>query len=160
VIRRSAYDAVGGYDARCRYSVDTNMWLALCSVGKVAYVDAPLFAYRAHATNLSNSSGALWRATEEMLLGIDGALARFPDEALPDKQRLRRQAYQRALVAIPTLDVFAGRYRRGWHGYAQAARRYPALTIAQPRTASLALRTLLGRGAFERLRGLAGRRGA
>ena len=78
LIRRSAYQQVGGYDTRCRYSVDTNLWLALCAVGKVAYINTPLYAYRAHATNMSNTAGSFWRATEEMLIGIDAAMALFP----------------------------------------------------------------------------------
>lgn len=82
MIPRWAYDAVGGYDPECRYSVDTNMWLALCAAGKVAYLNTPLYAYRAHNSNLSQSAGSLWRATEEMLFGIDKALARFPSGAI------------------------------------------------------------------------------
>jgi glycosyltransferase involved in cell wall biosynthesis len=144
IIRRTAYDAVSGYDAACRYSVDTNMWLALCAVGKVAYVSDFLFAYRAHQSNMSQSGGSLWKATEEMLHGIDVALARFSETDLPDRASLRRQAQQRALVAVPTLDIFAGRIARGWIGFLQAARHYPWLTLGQVRTLSLILRTLLG----------------
>jgi glycosyltransferase involved in cell wall biosynthesis len=143
-IRREAYDAVGGYDAACRYSVDTNMWLALCAVGKVAYIPDFLFAYRAHQSNMSQSGGSLWQATQEMLHGIDTALARFDETDLPDCARLRRQAQQRALVAVPTLDIFAGRIARGWIGFLRAARRYPWLTAGQVRTLALLLRTLLG----------------
>lgn len=160
IIRRSAYDTVGGYDSRCRYSVDTNMWLALCSAGKIAYANRSLYAYRAHSSNLSNTDGAFWRATEEMLWGIDDALKRFPDAVLPDKAKLRRRAYQRALVAVPTLDIFANRIRRGWHGYWLALQHYPVLTACQVRTVALALRTLLGAKGYDRLRdAIRGRRG-
>ncbi|MDQ3703439.1 MAG: glycosyltransferase [Chloroflexota bacterium] len=157
LIRRSAYQAVGGYDERCRYSVDTNMWLALCSVGKVAYIDRPLYAYRTHGTNLSNSQGALWDATGEMLLGIDAAIDRFPEGALANPSTMRREARQRALLAVPTVDVFAGRYARGWRAYWEAFRRYPLATAAQPRTATLLLRTVLGERNFDRLRDFAQR---
>jgi glycosyltransferase involved in cell wall biosynthesis len=144
LIRRTAYIQVGGYDERCRFSVDTNMWLSLCSVGSVAYVNRPLYAYRAHDTNMSNTGGALWRATEEMLIGIDAALDRFSIEQLPDRPRLRHAGIQRALLAVPTLDIFAGRLSRGWHGYMLAARRYPAETIFQTRTIALIVRSILG----------------
>lgn len=155
IIRRDAYQAIGGYDPRCRYSVDTNMWLALCSTGKVAYSERPLYAYRAHNMNMSNTEGSLWQATEEMLLGIDVALSRFPDAALPDKESLRKRARQRALVAVPTLDIFAGRLSRGWRGYWRAFRAYPMLTITQQRTISLVLRTMLGRGLYNHVGRLA-----
>lgn len=149
IIRRDAYQAVGGYDTRCRYSVDTNLWLALCSVGKVAYINRPLYAYRAHVSNMSNTKGALWQATAEMLLGIDVALSRFPDEILPDKNALRRKAKKRALVAVPTLDIFANRFKRGWYGFWKAFQHYPLLTLGQPRVISLTLRTMLGSKNYE-----------
>lgn len=152
VIRRDAYNAVGGYDTRCRYSVDTNMWLSLCAQGKVAYVDRPLYAYRSHATNMSNTEQSLWQPTTEMLLGIDTALSLFSDHALPDKAALRRRARRRALVAVPTLDIFSGRSGRGWLGYWQACRHYPLLTVLQPRTLALGLRTLLGARLYSYMR--------
>lgn len=152
IIRRDAYHQVGGYDARCKYAIDNNMWLALCATGKVAYVDRPLYAYRAHDTNMSNTDGAFERTQYEMLLGIDYALSLFTDEMLPDKQVLRRRARQRALVAVPTHDIFAGRYRRGWYGYWQAIRMDPALSLMQPRILSVTARTLLGKSLYERLR--------
>jgi glycosyltransferase involved in cell wall biosynthesis len=144
LIRRDSYLAVGGYDRRCRYSVDTNMWLSLCAVGDVAYVDKPLYAYRAHDANLSNTAGALWTATEEMLVGVDVALDRFDDTVLPCRSKLRRTAVQRALVAVPTLDIFAGRLRRGWCGFYLAFRHYPMLTLFQARTIALVVRSILG----------------
>ena len=151
MIPRWAYDAVGGYDPECRYSVDTNMWLALCAAGKTAYLNTPLYAYRAHSSNLSQSAGSLWRATEEMLFGIDKALARFPSGTIRDAAVLRRQARQRALVAVPTLDIFAGRLWRGWQGYGMALRHYPVLTLMQARTLTLLGRTLLGARAYRLL---------
>jgi hypothetical protein len=158
IIRRDCYERVGGYDPTCRYAIDNNMWLALCSTGRVAYIDKHLYAYRAHATNMSNSAGAMWKTTQEMLHGIDAALARIPVSVMPDKDAMRRKAKQRALVAVPTHDIFAGRYRRGWEGYLQAARHYPVLTLLQPRTLTVMLRTLIGKRAFERIRSIRGER--
>lgn len=160
LIRRASYHSVGGYDARCRYSVDNNMWLALCAVGAVAYVDRVLYAYRSHGSNMSHSSPSLWRATEEILLGIDTALASIAASALPDRARLRRRAYARALVSIPTHDIFAGRIARGWRAYWESFRRYPALTLCQRRTLSLLARSILGQAAFTAGASRLGTRGA
>ena len=157
VIRRSAYDAVGGYNRDCRYSVDTNMWLALCSQGGVGFVADPLFAYRAHGGNLSASSGAVWRATEEMLLGIDRAIALFGQRDRNRVESLRMKAIQRALLSVPTVDIFAGRTLRGWKAYWQAARRYPRLVVTQRRTLALVSRSILGQRGFDRVRSLAPR---
>jgi glycosyltransferase involved in cell wall biosynthesis len=157
-IKRTAYHQVGGYDRSCRYAVDNNMWLALCSAGKVAYIDKHLYAYRAHEVNMSNSAPALWQTTQEMLKGIDYALGLVPDSSMPDKSVQRRMARKRALVAVPTHDIFAGRYRRGWYGYLQAATHFPVDTLVQPRTLTVLLRTLVGKRPFEIIRSLRGER--
>ncbi len=154
MIRRSAYIEVGGYNSNHRFSVDTNMWLSLCSTGKVAYIDEPLYVYRAHDTNMTNSAAAMWIATQEMLEGIDQALSRFTDAELPHKARLRRRAFQNALMAIPTLDIFAGRISRGWLGTWIAFKHYPALTLFQPRILALLARSIFGEHGFDSLRSL------
>jgi len=144
MIRRSAYDAVGGYDTQTRYVIDNIMWLALCSTGKVAYVDKPLYAYRMHASNMTNTERGVWGSTAEWLRGVDLALARFPDDILPNKASLKRQAYKFVLLSGPMHDIFRGYLRRGWAGYWEAFRRYPVLTSCQPKTVSFVLRTILG----------------
>jgi len=148
VIRRESYLAVGGYDPKCKYSVDTTMWFALCSIGKIAYVDRPLYAYRVHQANMSGRKDTLWTVTEEMLLGIDAAFERFPESAFPDRSDLHRRARQHALLAIAQSDVFAGRIQRGWCGYWIAFRHHPFLTLFQPWSATMLLRTLLGERAY------------
>jgi glycosyltransferase involved in cell wall biosynthesis len=144
IIRRESYQKVGGYDPKCKFSVDTTMWFALCSIGKIAYVDQPLYAYRVHQCNMSGRKDTLWTVTEEMLSGIEAAFCRFPGEAFPDRASLRRRARQHALLAIAQSDVFAGRIRRGWAGYMVAFMHHPVLTLFQPWTATMFLRTLLG----------------
>jgi hypothetical protein len=79
-------------------------------------------------------------------------------DVMPDKERQRRKARQRALVTIATVDVFAGRYQRGWHGFWLAMRRHPLMTVLQPRTLVLLARTLLGARGFEAIRRIRGER--
>ena len=158
VIKRAAYHQVGGYDRSCRFAIDNNIWLALCAAGKVAYINKRLYAYRAHDVNMSNSNAAFWQTTQEMLKGIDYALGLISDAQMPDKEAQRKKAKARALVAVPTHDIFAGRYRRGWHGYLQAATRYPIQTLVQPRTLSVLLRTVIGQRPYEFVRSLRGER--
>jgi glycosyltransferase involved in cell wall biosynthesis len=156
IIRRDAYLAVGGYDPDTHYVIDNIMWLALCSAGSVAYIDKPLYGYRTHDSNMSNVVRGVWQSTKEWLRGVDMALARFSDDVLPDRERLRRRAYQYVLLSAPMHDIFSGRIRRGWLGYWESCRRYPMLTICQSKTLSLILRTVLGPNLFvdlQRVRG-------
>lgn len=156
VIRRSAYDTVGGYDPTCQYALDNNMWLALCTVGKVAFVNRSLFAYRGHGANMSTSDGALEKTTVEMLRGIDSAFDRLTSMEISPAQAhsLRSVARRRALVSIATVDIMSGRYRRGWRGWQRSFRLAPFETSVQPRTLTLLARTLLGRRVFRAIRGV------
>jgi glycosyltransferase involved in cell wall biosynthesis len=157
IIRRDSYLAVGGYDPKCKFSVDTTMWFALCSIGKIAYIDQPLYAYRVHSSNMSGRTDSLWTVTEELLTGIDAAFCRFPESIFPDRPSLHRRARQHALVAIAQSDVFSGRLKRGWWGYWLAFRHHPVLTLFQPVSATMFLRTLLGDRAFRAAIGIARR---
>lgn len=51
--RRSALEAVGGYDERFRYSADYDMWLELGGRGDPLVLDAPLATFRMAGESLS-----------------------------------------------------------------------------------------------------------
>ena len=52
-VRRSALQAVGGYDERFRYSADYDMWLKLGRRGDPIVLDAPLATFRMAGDSLS-----------------------------------------------------------------------------------------------------------
>ena len=52
-VRRSALQAVGGYDERFRYSADYDMWLKLGRRGDPLVLDAPLATFRMAGESLS-----------------------------------------------------------------------------------------------------------
>ena len=158
IIRRSAYQAVGGYDPKARYAIDVKMWLLLCSQGPVAYCAEELYAYRMHENNMSHSSAAMQASLRETLDGIDASFALLGGR-LEEAGSLRRRAIQAALIAIPTDDIFAGRLRRGWYGYSFSLREHPFLTIFQPKTVILLARTALGERGFNAARGYVKRQG-
>jgi Glycosyl transferase family 2 len=52
VARSSVLQQVGGYEPRCPYTSDLNLWLRVASVSDVAYLPGPLQAlFRRHETN-------------------------------------------------------------------------------------------------------------
>ena len=53
VVRRHAYDSVGGYDAGLRYVGDYDLSLKLSEVGDVIYLQRPLYFYRVHENSES-----------------------------------------------------------------------------------------------------------
>jgi GT2 family glycosyltransferase len=77
MFRRSAYDAVGGYDASMVPAEDHDLWLRMAAVGEVASVPEPLLRYRRGPTSLSSrdatramdASNAVAAAAGEQLTG-------------------------------------------------------------------------------------------
>ena len=53
VVRRQAYDSVGGYDAGLKYVGDYDLSLKLSEVGDVIYLQRPLYFYRVHENSES-----------------------------------------------------------------------------------------------------------
>ncbi len=154
IIRRRSYQAVGGYDASIRYTLDNAMWARLCGVGEVAYVAQPLYGYRTHGSNMSHSYPALRATVDEMVRLVNVGFAELPDGPVKSDARLLRRSRQAALAGVPTMQIFADRPVDGWKAYAYAVRRYPREALFQRRFISLVARTLLGSRGFSWLREL------
>jgi hypothetical protein len=158
IIRRTAYQAVGGYDSSIRYTLDITMWAQLCAVGDVAYVAEPLYGYRTHGSNMSRRPHVLHATTDELIRMVDLGFANLPEGPVKSDRRLLRRARQTALANVSSMEVFAGRPLMGWKAHAYATRLRPRDALLQRRVISLAARTLLGARGFEWLQGL--RRGS
>jgi glycosyltransferase involved in cell wall biosynthesis len=152
IIRKTAYDAVGGYDASFRYSVDARLWLMLCHQGKVGYVNSMLYAYRRHDKNMSKNVVSFRRAIGEILSSIDASFDQLSTEQQGELRFLRRKAVQNALVAFAIDDIFRGWYSVGWRSWFEAVKMKPIDTVFQKNTIVLVLRTVLGRRLFEDLK--------
>ena len=156
IIRRTAYNAVGGYDRSFPYSIDIALWAILCGVGDVAYIAEPLYGYRTHGANMSSSQGAARAKTDEMIRVVELGFENLTDGPVKSDRRLRRRARQIALATAATSHVFGGRPLAGWKALAYAARLRPREALFQRRVISLAARTLLGARGFDWLRSMAG----
>jgi len=156
IIRRTAYNAVGGYDASFPYSIDGAMWAALCGAGDVAYLAEPLYGYRIHGANMSRSQEAAQAITVEMIRRLELGFESLPDGPVKSDRRLRRRALQIALATAATSHVFDGRPIDGSKALAYAARLRPRETLFQRRVISLAARTMLGARGFGWLRSRTG----
>ena len=58
---RAAYEAVGGYRACFYYGQDSDLWMRLAERGEVAYLGAPLYAYRWEPGAISGAGRTLQR---------------------------------------------------------------------------------------------------
>jgi glycosyltransferase involved in cell wall biosynthesis len=95
VVRRDAFFAVGGYDARSDVSADWDLWLRLAERGPFDLVPRALVRYRYHAGGMSRSVRALERDNV-------GVLDRF--FSAPERRarygRLRRRAYANVFAVL------------------------------------------------------------
>ncbi len=138
VLRRRAFEAVGGFDTTLCGAADWHLWLRLASRVTFAYRAAPLGVYTRHDACMSNDHDGMKREfclTLEKLLQ-PGALGPDGDQRLV-RQRLRHHLFGYAYDAYGRGDRGAARQR-----FADLVRRsgpgplavaYWALTALPPR---------------------------
>jgi glycosyltransferase involved in cell wall biosynthesis len=149
MIRRSAYERIGGYDPHLRYALDAQLWLGLCHVGKVAYLHQALYAYRHHGANMSKNTGAVSHSIHEVLQILDWSFGMLPPADRRRLDRLYARAVRRALADYAMIYTFQhGSIKLGWHYFWAALRLRPIPTLFQKATLMLALRTILGQRGY------------
>ena len=94
LFRREALELIGGrFSEEVPYSEDWRLWLAVARRHPVAYVDAPLAAYRVHGRNLHSALQRTRRAEESERRILDEV---FADPLLaPEHRALRGRVYAR-----------------------------------------------------------------
>jgi glycosyltransferase involved in cell wall biosynthesis len=82
MFRRSAVDAVGGFDPTIKYADDYDLWLRIAAQHAVGYIDEPIARYRWHAENNSHHQVAIREYTLRVLRKAErelpNACARVP----------------------------------------------------------------------------------
>lgn len=133
VMRRSVYEAAGGYDSALPHSADMFLWLRAAARARVARVNGPIQAYyRVHATNMHSTQfgGVLddWREvrrTFDRFFEADAGLLREP-EALA--RRSSASMAREMLLASSALAAGPGGHERRAALIAFAREADPAVT--------------------------------
>lgn len=145
MIRRSAYDTIGGYDRNLRYAVDGQMWLGLCHIGKVAYIHDVLYAYRMHQSNMTKNSRAIERSIREVLQILDWSFGMLPAAERRELNGLYKRAVRWTLVEYATKATFEEhKLWVGWSYFWMAFRIRPWPTLTQNMLLTLVLCTIFG----------------
>jgi len=91
VVRRSAYEHLGGYRTDLPHAADWNMWTRLAAYGPVVQVDEVLACYRRHAASDTSTRVRTGANVRERVTAIGSVLGHVPPER-------RRGLGRRALV--------------------------------------------------------------
>ncbi len=103
MVRREAFDAVGGFDQRLSTSADWDFFYEVSRHYNVGFVTDILLKYRKHGSNMH---GNIERMEREMLLGFEKAFE--TDD--PQTQSLRRTAYGNLHRVLAGSYYRAGQY--------------------------------------------------
>lgn len=148
VIRRSAFDAVGGFDASLRSAEDLDLWIRLLEAGwRGVYVSRPLGRYRRRPGSLSWDERSLLGWTEKVYLRAIERLAGRPEARTAtmaldrirlelcwiDGERLIHEGRAREGLAILT-ESGADRRSLRWRVAMPIMRRLPWLASAMMRS--------------------------
>lgn len=94
VMRRAAFEAVGGFNTVLRSAEDLDLWIRLLEAGwKGAYVARPLGRYRRRPGSMSWDERSLLRWTEQVYLEAVARLGARPERAAAQAEldRVRRE---------------------------------------------------------------------
>ena len=156
LVRRSSHAALGVYDPDLPHAGDWELWLRLCTRYDIGYILEPLYAYRAHDTNMNHAKVSPAEGNRQCVLTMQKAFDALPATAPAALRGMRRTALQRAWLLTSVHDRTRGFTRRSWQGLLDAARQSPSL-LAAPRfhaaLARLILLTVVGNRAYQRLQG-------
>lgn len=152
MIRKAAYDKIGGYDRHLHYAIDAQLWLGLCHVGKVAYLHQVLYAYRHHGENMSKKSSAIARSIHEVLQILDWSFGMLWPKERGNLDWLYRKAIHKTLAEYALIYTFQhDDPKLGWYYFWEAIKLRPYQALFQKATLILGLRTILGKKGYRRL---------
>lgn len=124
LVRRGAFEAVGGFDEALSQSADYELWLRLAGRGAFDYVPEVLVRLRVREGSMSSSVPLLERDTRRLLDKFFADPARAARYA-----RDKGRAYGNALTMLSGSYLHAGDLRSSLRCLMEAVRRHPASLV-------------------------------
>lgn len=94
LVRREAYETLGGFRADLRYALDWEMWVRIAAHYEVWYEPEVLAHYRRHAGTESARLEAAGHTTADMLMAIEMLSEHFPETR---RAAVKQRAYRRVV---------------------------------------------------------------
>jgi glycosyltransferase involved in cell wall biosynthesis len=97
MVRRAAFDAVGGFDESLRYAEDYDLWVRLAMIGPILYQLDTLASYRVHGGNVSLGPGSGLKVSEGILHALEKLAFQRPGVDAEITELARQRLYSTAL---------------------------------------------------------------
>jgi Glycosyl transferase family 2 len=143
LIRRTAYDAAGGYRRDLKMVLDLGIWLPLAMQGGFAYSPETLYGYRVHEGQMSVALAGIRRNARELRTVLRAACAEGERRGF-HTAALARQALGLHLANTAIVDAFSGNRKVAAQRYLAAALECPLETLTSKKLWVIALRIALG----------------
>jgi glycosyltransferase involved in cell wall biosynthesis len=139
VVRRSAYEELGGFDTRLACAEDWEMWVRVASRFPVYYEAQPLACYRMHSDSNTGRNLRSGRGLEYTRLAVELFAAYFDP---PERRAIKREAFSR--YARSGLEIARSLQSDGDTAAARAQLRVVWKLEKSPRTAAGIARVVAG----------------
>jgi GT2 family glycosyltransferase len=149
-VRRSVYEAVGGFDARLDGCEDWEMWVRIAARYPVWYEPEPLAVYRVHSSSLSGGQLRTGRDVRQLRRAVELNRALLPPEREQEISRAAQAAIAGAALRRARRLLDAGDARGMWAQTREAWRTDRSIELAVRTTvlgAHLARRVFRARSA-------------
>lgn len=153
IIRKTAYQACGGYRKDFKLTVDFALWTVLCLEGDVVYCADILYGWRRHERQMTQSFDKVWLFASEILQAVHIACTRAEQRGIAPRS-LRKRAIQSNLLMMALDDAFDGRTRLALARCAAALLLRPVEIVQARAFWALLLRVALGQRLFDVVRGV------
>lgn len=108
VVRRDAYEAIGGYRTDLPHAADWDMWMRLAAHGRIWFVDEVLSLYRVHGASDTAERIRTGDNVRERIGAIDIVAASVPADV---RARTRRRALGYSMVYAGRTTIACARRR-------------------------------------------------
>ena len=109
VVRRSVYEALGGFRLDLHYALDWDMWKRIAAVYPLWYEPSPLACYRRHAGSATSAFVRSGANIAEIRRSIDLSAPLLPATLAADAMRRARVNYTTYAVELAWRALQAGR---------------------------------------------------
>lgn len=130
VVRRSVYEALGGFRLDLRYALDWDMWKRIAAAYPLWYEPEVLMCYRRHPASASFTFIRTGENIAEIRRSIELSRSTLPPAIAVEVTRQTRKTYTRSAVVSAWRTLMAGDLASSWAQIREARRLTSSVAVA------------------------------